>query len=205
MNNLQRKVLKNEDEEKYEKTIDPIEKSLLAISKNAITLSRFSNLENLDKKEQDLKELIRKIKRSYMLPSSKLRLNINTKEKIQVKIDTELFTTAIKNLVNNALEEVEKFDDNDNNNDSIVNINLSTEKKFCILKITNQCKVDEKEKEENKINIDKIFQLGYTTKETGSGVGVSISQQIIEKMDGEMKMSYSEETKIMTVEIRVKV
>lgn len=85
---------------------------------------------------------------------------------------------VVSNLVRNAIEAM-KY----NNEDKILTLRTMrlTENRVAIEVIDNGGGVEEK-------NINQIFESFYTTKSEGLGLGLSISQKIIDAHDGKLKL-----------------
>lgn len=85
---------------------------------------------------------------------------------------------VVSNLVRNAIEAM-KY----NNEDKILTIRTMrlTENRVAIEVIDNGGGVEEK-------NVNQIFESFYTTKSEGLGLGLSISQKIVDAHDGQLKL-----------------
>ncbi len=100
-------------------------------------------------------------------------LNTN-RANIKAKINVEQFNGAILNLLLNAIEAIEKK--------GKLQINLIEKKSKIILEIEdNGCGIDQK-------LLDKVFQPFFTTKSTGSGLGLAYVQKIVNFHNGEIRI-----------------
>lgn len=108
---------------------------------------------------------------------------------LEVRIDKNRFLGVVINLVKNACE---AFSEEDNKK-----ISISAEKEDSIVKIkvSNNAKPIE--------NPETIFSEGFTTKQTGSGLGLYIAKQNIEEMSGALNLIQSDSEKT-TFEIKLK-
>ena len=145
--------------------------------KNAIKMAGNSLLElksadTVDFKQYEIKELI-----SEALTLSKvyaLNKNINIYGDYDIPsivlIDKNKFLGVIINLVKNACE---AFEDEDNKN---ITISAKEQDEFVKIIISNNAKPIQ--------NPEEIFTEGYTTKSTGSGLGLYICKTNIEELYG---------------------
>jgi signal transduction histidine kinase len=96
---------------------------------------------------------------------------------LQIYADQNLISQVLINLVKNALEA------NENNSDGKIIITASTDinnhPEICVT--DNGPGISEE-------NIDEIFVPFFTTRQNGSGIGLSISRQIMRAHDGNLKV-----------------
>ena len=100
----------------------------------------------------------------------KIKFKVEGEKKFIVKIDPELYKQAILNIIQNAFDAVDDC--------GFVLVKYSRQKSHFIVEITDSGKGIE----ENDRN--KIFNLYYTTRKEGNGLGLSISQKIISQHNG---------------------
>ncbi|BAI79598.1 conserved hypothetical protein [Deferribacter desulfuricans SSM1] len=112
-------------------------------------------------------------------------VQINIKRDETLKIDKNKILQVLLNLINNSLDAL----CNETNN--TIKINLETNTNFKILEIIdNGCGIP-------KSDIAKLFTPFYTTKESGTGLGLPICKKIMEAHDGDIKIfSDNNQTKI---------
>lgn len=113
-----------------------------------------------------------------MCPDIKIEMALS--DDYAVKTDKNKLEGVIINLVKNACE---AFDTENKNK----KIKISTEKQDSILNIivsNNASPIKDKE---------KIFEEGYTTKQSGSGMGLAICQKYMEEISGGLKLLKSDE------------
>ena len=91
---------------------------------------------------------------------------------------------AFRNLLNNALEAITEKDK--------IKIEISDIHENAIIEIKNLCSIPPYDQE-------KFYQIGFSTKEAGSGLGIPISKTIIEKHDGTLSISCENNEFIVTV------
>ena len=113
-----------------------------------------------------------------------IQKNIDIKTEIKtsshVLIDKMKFIATIINLIKNACEAFEEETDKN------ICVKASQQKNIIKVTVENNAKPIE--------NPDEIFAEGYTTKSTGSGLGLIICKSNIEKMNGVLKLSKSDKT-----------
>ena len=102
----------------------------------------------------------------------------NFSEKTTLNFDKERLQGVIMNLVKNACEAFE------NEKEKVITVTAEKEKEYIIIKVTNNAKPVE--------NPDEIFSDGFTTKPTGSGIGLYISQKNIAEMSGYLRLNKSD-------------
>lgn len=96
---------------------------------------------------------------------------------IKVPVDENKFTAAIINLVKNASE---AFNIDDTGNGKFIKVVTEEDGDFAVIKISNNAGKIE--------NPENIFKEGFTTKSTGSGLGLMISKKSIEEMYGKLEL-----------------
>lgn len=108
------------------------------------------------------------------IKENKIDYNLNIDRKIRtidfIEMDTNVILDICKIVsvfIDNAIEEVKNIDN------KYIGIDLYMEENKLFIKISN-CYG-------NKINIDKIFDEGYTTKGSGHGYGLPLVKEIIKK------------------------
>ncbi len=104
---------------------------------------------------------------------------------IKIPVDENKFTASIINLVKNASEAFQKENDEldlvSNGIKPQIKITSEEDGDFALIKVGNNAgKINEPE---------NIFKEGYTTKTTGSGLGLIICKKSIEEMYGKLELS----------------
>ncbi len=107
------------------------------------------------------------LKSNLALANVMLTYHIND-ENLKVKADEELLSQVLINLIKNAIEALKNKPDGEIN----ISVNKHRENHTMIKIADNGPGID-------KDALDKIFIPFYTTKEEGSGIGLSLSKQII--------------------------
>lgn len=110
---------------------------------------------------------------------------------IPVKINAQLYSWTIENLVKNAIDAMKGKGD--------LKLNISQTEKQVFVNITDTGKGIPKQV------FTKIFEPGYTTKKRGWGLGLSLAKRIIEDYhNGKIKVVESEIDKGTTIQITLK-
>lgn len=148
------------------------------------TLTEFRNFfrPNIELKEITYKELVDSV--LVLLKDNIIKHTVETKillekNNINVEVIPNEFKHILINIINNAIE---AFCDNKKEDRNIV-FSSTLEDKNIVLHITDNAGGIPKD------IIENIFKLNYTTKEQGTGVGLYLSTQIIEKIGGNIKVS----------------
>jgi len=139
-------------------------------------LLRFSKLSNEDEKLLDLGKLINSIieLEDKNLKVKDIRVNLNIDSNIKVKTNEDVFKLLLLNLLNNSIDSYENiFRDH-----KTIEIDIEKAEHEIIIKFSdNGCGIDE-------LSLENIFNPFYTTKESGTGLGLYIISTEIEKMNG---------------------
>ena len=132
-----------------------------------------------NKKETDLILLIKNILPMF-LSYSNIKITLESSlEKCLVNIDKDQWLQVFNNLIKNAAQACSDI------KKPIIHIHVSKEKHRVIIEIKdNGCGIPSDQ-------IEKIFTPHFTTKSTGSGIGLSLTKQIIENHDGHISFTSS--------------
>ena len=104
---------------------------------------------------------------------------------IKIPVDENKFTAAIINLVKNASE---AFDNDDTGNGKYIKIVTKEDGDFAVIRISNNGgKIETPE---------NIFKEGFTTKSSGSGLGLMICKKSIEEMYGKLELEKNSEEEV---------
>ena len=152
------------------------ENSLIALKSTEKAVIKPVKLKDLIESAQDLTKVYFEGKNvEYTVEN-----NIDTK----IPADENKFTAAIINLVKNATE---AFNKEGNELEVVSNgekpyVKIKTEEKddFAVIRISNNAGKIE--------NPENIFKQGYTTKSTGSGLGLMICKKSIEEVYGKLEL-----------------
>lgn len=165
--------------------INAINKALKMANNSLISLK---TKENSVLKEVSLKEIVEnavELSKVY-LENKNIEFQVEISEDVIIMADMEKLTAVIINLVKNASEAFPMIEeDNTLKNDKYIKIKTDKEEDFATISVSN-----------NATGIaepDKIFNEGFTTKSTGSGLGLWICKKSIEEQNGELELSRSTE------------
>jgi len=115
---------------------------------------------------------------------------------IKIPVDENKFIAAIVNIAKNASEAFSKESSNleveksgsENTASGYIKIKTEEENDFAVIRISNNAgKIEEP---------DKIFAEGFTTKSTGSGLGLKICKKSIEEMFGKLELEVNTDEKV---------
>ena len=124
--------------------------------------------------------IIRAMKATTDLPV-RFKVNIEPSD-LMIYADRNLISQIITNIIKNAIQAFEAADN------PYISITASTnEKDHVIIDIDNNGKMIDPEVAR------QIFVPFFTTKENGSGIGLSVSKQIMRYHNGMLKLTYSTE------------
>jgi len=154
--------------------IDQIEE----LSKIASDFSQFANIDNAKIERLDISYKIESIVQLYKQTESVI-INLNTNDPIYIMGDKTQINRLFTNLIKNAIESI------DENQIAVIDINQSIKNNFVIIMIKDNGKGIPIEIAES------IFQPNFTTKSSGTGLGLAMCKGIVEKMEG--KISFSTE------------
>ena len=168
--------LKNVDE----KVIIEFEKDVNRLEKITERFSKIGSAPKLEKQDiiGVLNHAIQYIKARS---SERIRFesNVSDNDKIMVPFNASLFEWVIENLFKNAIDSMEGH--------GTITINIDDRIQFLFIDIIDEGKGLSKSKYKT------IFQPGYTTKQRGWGLGLSLSKRIIEMYhDGRIFVNHSE-------------
>lgn len=147
------------------------------IERSLNIMNEFSlyNKINIIKEEFDITMLLESIYESFnVLGNSKNYKLIydNDIDSIYINGDYQKIEQVLVNVIKNSIESILE--------DGIINISLKVDNKYLIVKIKdNGCGMSKSE-------LEKIYEMFYTTKKEGTGLGVALSNEIISLHGGKM-------------------
>ncbi len=172
-------MLNFNDLEKSKRYIDIISKQ---IDKTLEIIKDFSNISNLkiDMKKINLNLLLEELEQEISIFNTN-NINIKTNyyaDNIFVMADFNRVKQVLLNIIKNSKEAIIE--------EGNIDIDLYKNKKFVYIKITdNGIGMDHE-------TLDKLYTPFYTTKKNGTGLGVCLSKEIIEKHNGSIRYSSKE-------------
>ena len=154
------------------------------------SLFALKSTEKADIKPCKLKELINNISDLTKVYFEGKNVEYITENNIDLKIpvDENKFTAAVINLVKNASEAFNKEGDElemvSNGEKPYVKVKTEENGDFAVIRVSNNAgKIETPE---------NIFKEGYTTKSTGSGLGLMICKKSIEEMYGKLELEHND-------------
>lgn len=179
LQNIQR-LLKQDRNDK----IEIVEKSTISILEQVDTLteiansfSAFTQMPTLKRDVFNLDDMIQNITQLYAFEND-LLIVFNKSEKTDYKIvsDEKLLNRILLNLILNAIES------KDYSRNLKIEISLSCQNETTILVAIKDNGIGIE-----KANYEKVFQPNFSTKNTGSGIGLAICKRGIEQIGGNIK------------------
>ncbi len=168
--NLEKNEIKNES---IENAINCIQKSIQIISTNLLDLK---SLNISTPHITDFKSTVTKaseMAKAYTAEKN-IEYEIFIKNTANIEIDENKFLSCIINIIKNGIEAIEIK--------GKIEILAEIKNNFGIIKISNNGKPIPKDKQET------IFKQGYTTKQTGCGLGLSICKNFLNSINSDIKL-----------------
>ena len=151
---------------------------------------RFARPPKLQIMEVNAEKFLNEIRNIFEIQAKSKNVDfiVNGIEDKTLKIDYELMKQAMLNLLQNALDAVSE--------NGKIELNFKPQPSKIIFEIKDNGEGI------NKDNINKIFDLYFTTKSKGTGLGLSIVQQIISQHNGSINVeSENNKETVFTIEI----
>ena len=171
--NLEKEGIENNS---IDNALNCINKSLKIMSNNLLDLK---SLDNFNLKKCNIKKVLEEgIKLANVYTSEKqISITKNINEDAIVYIDENKFLACIVNIIKNAIEAIEKRGE--------INISLEINNNNVHIKISNNGNPISPEKQ------NAIFEEGFTTKQTGSGLGLHICTNNLKAQNAILKLNCS--------------
>lgn len=176
--------------EKVQRVLNSIIEQIDGMTRIANEFSRFAKMPEPVKKEVNLVKLIENTV-SFFEAEEKIKFNVHSTERnIMLNIDKEQWVQVFNNLIQNAIHALESKENGE------ITISVRRAKNQLLIEVSdNGCGISEEEQ-------GKLFVPYFTTKTSGSGIGLSMVKQIIENHDGDISF-VSELDKGTTFKIRI--
>jgi nitrogen fixation/metabolism regulation signal transduction histidine kinase len=160
--------------DKVKRVMNSIIEQIDGMTRIANEFSRFAKMPEPNKKEVDLIVLIENTV-SLFEAEEKIKFNIKSSEKqLILKIDKEQWVQVFNNLIQNAIHALEGKENGE------ITISVQKDNDSIFIDVSdNGCGISNDEQE-------KLFVPYFTTKSSGSGIGLSMVKQIVENHDGEI-------------------
>ena len=161
--------------------IECIKKSLKIIGNSLIDLK---SLNNFEPKKCDLKALVEEgVRLSNAYTQGKnIKIDCFVKNTAPILVDENKFLACVVNIIKNGIEAIDY--------DGFVQVIAEIKDSKAHIRISNNGKMISKEKQK------AIFEEGFTTKETGSGLGLHICKTNLNAQNAELRLNKS--TKAIT-------
>ena len=157
------------DDPKAAETLADMDNDLHRLQKIADRFSKIGSKPDL--KEENVIDVIDKVMQYFerRIPHTgkRVRLLLDHRQPVMVKINRELFEWVIENLTKNALDAIE-------NGEGVISYSFHDRGEYIFIDVADTGKgIDLKLRNE-------VFRPGYSTKKRGWGLGLSLSKRIIE-------------------------
>lgn len=171
--NLEKLGIENQS---IENALNCINKSLKVMNNNLLDLK---SLDNFNLKTCSIKNIIEEgIRMASIYATDKdIKIEKTLIEDYNVYIDENKFLACIVNIIKNAIEAI--------NDNGIIKITENLDKDNIHIKISNNGEEISKEKQ------NTIFKEGFTTKKTGSGLGLHICSNNLKAQNAILKLNHS--------------
>lgn len=197
INNPLQSILLNLDlleyglDERGQRQLDRVKESVLRIKEIVRELLIFAKEQKTDTEETDLNAVIEKtaniIRPLLRISEISLRLDLSA-EPVMVRVNRNLFQQVVLNLLQNAKDAIEG-----SGNGSLITIQSRLTPEGASMSITDDGPGIAEE------HLMRIFDAFFTTKEAGTGLGLSLSRKIIEGMGGSLTAASSAGKTIFSV------
>lgn len=141
----------------------------------------FKSLSSIDLKEYDLKTIVEEgfeLAKIYATGKN-IKFKIKIPETTKIMADENKFLSVLINLIKNAIENIDEKGE--------INLKTCVEEENVKITISNTGKPITKEIQE------KLYEEGFTTKPTGSGLGLSICKKTLEEQFAKLNFIKSDE------------
>lgn len=166
---IQQMQRKHEPDSKEFETLSSLLSQVDTLSKIAESFSAFAEMPAPNNQVFDLGRLAMQVSGLYQTDNVNIHLDI--KSSVPVEADKDIFKRILNNIVLNAIQSVE-------NKTAEIHIVLEVKTNKCLLSVSDNGRgVSEELK-------DKIFLNYFSTKSTGSGIGLALAKKGIENAGG---------------------
>ncbi len=169
---LNKEFVPNKDSDEYKSILNVLKDEVTRINKIITQFLNYAKPLEIELKTLESSEYFEDVFRLYISQSKIKKINFKklSKDAFQIKIDPELMKQALMNIIQNAIESV-------NENGTVVFNYYKEDNLLNIVVEDNGNGIPEDQ-------LKKIFDLYYTTKKDGNGLGLSIAQKIINQHNG---------------------
>lgn len=163
----------NENEKEFKSLTQVVYKEVKRINETIESFLKFAKPQPIKAEKFIARELFDQLEKQYqsILTKKKIKLNLKLTDVGEVVWDKTQMTQVFINLFENAINAVE--------NNGEISIDLAARKEKQV-----EIKFSDNGKGISHDNLKRIFNLYFTTKSKGSGIGLSIVQKIITEHNG---------------------
>ena len=168
--NLEKEGVNNSS---IENALECIQKSIQIICANVMDLK---SIDNIDLKIYDFENLVLRgieLSKAY-IDDKEIDFDVFIKNSANILVDENRFLSVIVNIIKNGIESIDIK--------GKITVLGEIKEGRDYLKISNDGKPIPKDKQE------KIFELGYTSKSSGSGLGLGICQKYLSSCGGTLRL-----------------
>lgn len=160
--------------EKMQRIVNSLVEQIDALTKIANEFSNFAKMPKANEENLNLVPLLNNIVDLYSSKEVQIELSLLEGRAINVFADKDLILRVFNNLIKNAIQATE------DNDETLISISVTEEGQNYLISIRDNGKgiPDEIKK--------KMFSPNFTTKTTGSGLGLAMVRQIITNHNGEI-------------------
>ena len=181
-----KRQVENNNLEAIQNSLKSINRALKIANNTLISLK---SKDNNEIQSVNLKEIIKTavdLSKVY-LDDKEIDFQVENNLDIQITANADKLLAVIINLVKNASEafNILELDENAPKNDKYIKIKTDEQENFVQILVSNNAP--------GISDPERIFYEGYTTKSTGSGLGLWICKKSIEEMLGELELTRSTE------------
>jgi len=172
--------------QKVQNAVNLIQKSLKMASNSLLSLKSDNKLEIISAPVKQVVDSAVGLSKVY-LEGKNIEFQIENEIDDNILVDNESLVAVLINMVKNATEAfmTEVLEENAQTNGKYIKIKTEKDDNTVVISISNNAPgISEPE---------RIFNEGFTTKSTGSGLGLWICKKSIEEMNGELELSRSTE------------
>ena len=169
---LNKEFSPNKDPEEYNSILNVLKDEVNRINKIITQFLNYAKPLEIEPRMVEAKEYFEDIYRLYVDQSKLKKINFKklSSDAFRVRIDPELMKQALMNIVQNAIDAVDE--------NGLVTINYYHS--FNLLNIV----IEDNGKGIEEEQLKRIFDLYFTTKKEGNGLGLSIAQKIVNQHNG---------------------
>ena len=173
---LKREFEPKKDDEEYQLITKVLKDEVSRINKIISQFLNYAKPLQLQKQQIDTKIFFEEVFQLFIdqAKSRQIKFELLNHQSLSISLDPELIKQSLMNLIQNAFDAVPE--------NGIVNLNYYQLGKYFIIEIRdNGTGIDDENKR-------KIFDLYFSTKKDGNGLGLSISQKIISQHNGTIEI-----------------